>query len=217
MKSIVTTKEVIYCKSCFKEISLKSLRYLIEKKPLLCDDCISNISTKLEERNINGTKILFLSSYSGLMKQWLMNFKELGDVELAPCFLYLFLPIIKLKYPGYVFVPLPSSEKRIQKRGFDHLSLILQAFHLPFSNLLLKEDNEEQKNLNGPERFKKKGIALINRQTDFSGKKIILFDDVYTTGSTFRESLAEVQKLHPLKVKGLILMDNFHLDSLKML
>lgn len=203
-----TIRKPAYCKSCFAEIKLAPCREIIENNPLLCDQCISKINAKLEVRKIFDTEILFLSDYDGLMKTWLMNYKEFGDIELAPCFLYLFKPFLRLFFPGYTYVPCPSSEKRIQKRGFDHLSEMLKSSSLPYQQILCQKSVIEQKNEKGMERFKSKGIAVKDDVSDISEKKIVLFDDVFTTGSTFYQSLSLIRKLTPKQIKGVIIMDN---------
>ena len=203
-----TTSKEIYCKSCFEAIHLSPIRRAIEKNPLLCDKCISKIEKKLVIRKFEGIPILFLSNYSGIMETWLMNFKEYKDVELAPCFLSIFLPFIRLLFPFHTFVPLPSSKERIEKRGFDHLSMILQASKLPFLSCLEKRSSGEQKNKTFIERRKEKGISLLPNASQLQGKRVVLFDDVLTTGSTFLESLKQIQKIEVKSIHGLILMDH---------
>lgn len=210
-----TTRNPVYCKSCFAEIKLAPCREMIENNPLLCNDCISKINAKLEIRKIFNTEIIFLSTYDGLMKTWLMNYKEFGDIELAPCFLYLFKPFLHLFFPGYTYVPCPSSETRIQKRGFDHLSEILKSSSLPYQQMLYQKSIIEQKNEKGRERFKDKGIKMKEGIGDLSDKKIVLIDDVFTTGSTFYQSLMQIRKRRPKQIKGLIIMDNQNTEERK--
>lgn len=214
MKFTITTEEPIYCKSCFEQIKLNPARRFLEKKPLLCDKCIFQIEKKLEYRDTFGIKTLFLSNYNGLMKEWLMHFKEYGDIELAPCFLSLFLPFIKLRFLNHIFVPLPSSPSRIKARGFSHLEEMLKASQLPFLTALTKRDGE-QKNKGAVQRREKQGIALCVDPKVLEGKRVVLFDDVFTTGSTFRESLSVLKTVKAKCLKGLILMDNFRLNDLK--
>lgn len=208
MISIEPTKKPIYCKSCFKEIHLKPYRALLEREPLLCDECLNQLETELSVRKIDGVECLFLSNYGGIMKTWLMHYKEYRDYELAPVFLATYLPFVKLFSLGYTFVPLPSSPKRVKARGFDHLPEMLEASHLPYALLFSRSSETEQKNLGGAERFRKKGIALTKEARNYSGKKLLLFDDVLTTGATFRECLEVLAPIEPKKVRGLFLMDN---------
>ncbi len=210
MKSIDIIRKPIYCKSCMKEIRISPIRHLIEKEPLLCDECISQIKMKLVFRTVFSTRIFFISEYDGLFKTWLMNYKEYGDIELAPCFLSVFRPILKCVFPDVIYVPLPSSIERIQKRGFSHLDEILSSSHLPYLNPFISYDVEEQKNNKGTRRIKKKKIELTKEAFSLKNKKIVLFDDVMTSGSTYQQCLELIQEVQPKKVRGLILMDNLH-------
>lgn len=211
MKLLEITRKPICCRACFKDFNPSFARLLLEKEPLLCDECISNIKKELVIKETFGIKTIFLSTYDGIMKNWLMNFKEYGDIMLAPCFLYIFRPFLKVLFPDDIYVPLPSAKERINKRGFDHLPEMLKASHLPYSLALEKNsDGPEQKTLKSSARFKKKGIALTSEATSLTGKKIVLFDDVMTSGSTFRQSYEEIMKIKPKKVSGLILLDNFN-------
>lgn len=205
-----------YCKSCFKDLRLPPFRKLIENYPLLCDECISQINMKSEVRKIGGISVIFLSDYDGILKTWLMNYKEYGDIELAPCFLYCFLPLLHLFFRDYTFVPCPSSQKRIEKRGFDHLSEMLKASHLPYRLLLCQKTTVEQKNVKGQDRHKEKGIFLNEENVDLSDSKIVLFDDVLTTGATFLQSLEQLRKCNAKTIKGLILMDNQKTEERKL-
>jgi predicted amidophosphoribosyltransferase len=209
-------KKPIYCKSCFQEIRLSPLRSLTEENPLLCDDCISQIEVRLETVDFAGIKVLMLSSYSGILKTWLMNYKELGDIELAPCFLFLFLPVIRLRFAGYSFVPCPSLPQRSGKRGFRHLPAMLKASSLPFIEALGKTGESEQKDLNGNDRRLRKGIFLTPEAKKVQGRKVVLFDDVLTTGSTLRESLAVLKGANPRKTEAMILMDNSSEEARRM-
>lgn len=208
MKSIDIIRKRVYCKSCFKPFNVSPIRKLIERNPFLCDECISLVNKKLEVKNIIGIKTFFLSDYDGQLKRWLMNYKEYGDIELAGCFLYIFLPLIKVIFNGYIFVPVPSSKERIDKRGFEHLPCILEASNIKYKNILKIENIEERKNIKGSDRLKTREINV----TDYSlrNKKIVIFDDVMTTSQTFKESVKAIKKIGPKKVKGLIMMNNLN-------
>ena len=98
-----------------------------------------------------------------------------------------------------VLVPVPLHAKKIRERGYNQseelakeLSKVLQ---IPvISNVLVKTKSTEsqmtlkkearEKNLLGAFAIKKCGTSDIPH---FSGKKIFIVDDVYTTGSTMNE------------------------------
>lgn len=198
------------CISCFNEIKETSLRKLIEKDYHLCDDCISKMKTKLSIKKVDGCPVLFLGEYEGIMKSWLMNYKEYGDIVLARCFLYVYIPIIKIMFPNYIFVPCPSSNSRNAKRGFIHLEEMLKPYNLKYCLALKKDSDYERKNLNAIERVSgNNDVSLTEDSKMIVGKKILIFDDVYTSGFTFKSSLEIIRKNNPRKVKGLILMNAF--------
>ncbi|MFA6829571.1 MAG: phosphoribosyltransferase family protein [Bacilli bacterium] len=197
------------CTSCLQEFSTTPIRGIIEKEPFLCDECISQIKIRLEHHLLFGIDCLFLSEYDGIIKKWLMDYKENLDIELAPCFLFVFLPLLRIKYAGWTFVPLPSNALRVEKRGFNHLEEMLKASKLNYLDCLIKEEMIQQKQLGPSERLSKKNIYL-KKGIDLQGKKIVLFDDVYTSGGTLKNSLSSVIKAHPKEIKALILMNNGH-------
>lgn len=211
MKSTDTIEKPIYCKACMKEIKTSPFRLLAEKEPLLCDSCISQIKKKLEIRECFGIKVLFLSEYDDFFKNMLMNYKEFGDVELAPCFLYCFLPILKILFWNYTFLPLPSSQSRVKKRGFSHLVEMLKASKMNYLDVFSQKEELEQKNLSVSSRLGKKKIFLKEDKFMMPQKRnVVLFDDVMTSGSTFQQSLSCLKGLPFQKIKGVILMDNYN-------
>ena len=198
------------CKICFKDFSLTMPRRLIECQTHICDECFNKLTGSLSIDKINGTKIMFLSKYDGLYKQMLMNYKEYGDYELRDCFLYPYLKLIKLYFNNYYFVPLPSTSNRIKNRGFNHLIEILKISNLKYLDLLYKINDINQKELNAFNRINNNTIEIKDNKEIIENKKIVLFDDVYTTGSTFNHSLNVIKKYNPKKIKGLIIMRNIY-------
>ena len=130
---------------------------------------------------IDGLKCESFYNYDSLFKTLLLQYKECYDEALKDAFLYKIDVYIKMKYYAYKVVYIPSSKKKIEKRGFDHLRLIFD--YLGFKEagkLILKEDLiQEGKNLK--KREKMKSNYLFNGEYH---KKILIIDDVCTTGSS---------------------------------
>jgi ComF family protein len=93
-----------------------------------------------------------------------------------------------------LIVPVPLHTKRLRQRGFNQAILLGEIFSerwgVPLSRNNLKRIRwtEPQVNLGAAERAANvKGAFALNDEQEISGRKIILVDDVYTTGSTVKE------------------------------
>lgn len=99
-----------------------------------------------------------------------------------------------------LLLPLPLHPSRLQARGFNQSSEIARAIHrrlhipLNMSNLLRTRATPPQAALPHKERAKNVRGAF-ECTADLSGKRILLVDDVMTTGSTLREC-ARILELH---------------------
>jgi ComF family protein len=95
---------------------------------------------------------------------------------------------------GAVFVPVPISKKRLRRRGFNQAEEIARelalAFNIPLlNNVLFKtKETQAQAELSAEERKENvKGVFACKNPEMVNGQKILLIDDVFTTGSTMEE------------------------------
>lgn len=100
-----------------------------------------------------------------------------------------------------IIMPAPIHKKRKQERGFNQTELIAKDLVLLKylkdnrlsllldSNTLVKVLNTKPQNeLSGAERLiNLKGAFEVKSEKNIDNKKVLLIDDVYTTGSTFNE------------------------------
>jgi len=89
-----------------------------------------------------------------------------------------------------VIVPVPGDRKRIKERGYNQAEMIARGMgrimHLPVMNLLSKKDTgTSQTKLSQVARKENTaGKYEANIPQDWRGKRILLVDDVLTTGAT---------------------------------
>lgn len=146
----------------------------------------------------------YIYNYDEEVQKNLYQFKGCFDIELAPIFLEYFRPFLKLKYFGYCIVPAPSHKNADKERGFNHVVEIFKCLNLKMIRCVSKTNNVKQSDLKAGERAKVANHLEIN-DVDLSGKKILIVDDVYTTGSTVKAMINLVKNKNPKKIKVLVM------------
>jgi ComF family protein len=95
-----------------------------------------------------------------------------------------------LDYDGYTIVPVPISKSRRKQRGFNQVDIIARSFSLRFklkvdnSILIRVKNTKTQHGLSRVDRFRNVS-GSFKVEKDISGAKILLLDDICTTGATF--------------------------------
>ena len=154
-----------------------------------------------------------LAPYAPPLSKLLIRYKENLDVELASVFLSYYCPYLKMKFAGFTIVLAPSSASKLKQREFNHLELIFKDIGLPIINILTKSEGKEQKKNSARERSKVNKLIHIRNQEQISGKKILLVDDVITTGSTIKACLNLLEKGKPKRIKILTIMHGAPLNQ----
>jgi ComF family protein len=118
---------------------------------------------------------------------------------------------VGLEIPDHI-VPVPLHPKKLRQRGFNQALLLARSFFPGErkkirSDILVKiRETESQTGLSGTERRKNLRNAFqVNDSGAVSGKKLLLVDDVYTTGTTVRECARMLMKAGAVNVDVLTL------------
>ncbi len=106
-----------------------------------------------------------------------------------------------------VIVPVPLHPKKLKKRGFNQSEWIARGLAdamkktVSSENLYRKLHTSTQTKKNRYERWQNvEGIFGIKNPDEFSGKHVLLVDDVVTTGSTLEASAFQMLKLDDARV-----------------
>jgi competence protein ComFC len=142
-----------------------------------------------------------LYHYNDSLQDYFSKYKFLGDYRLRQVFRGEIKTALKRMRPA-VFVPIPISEKRLQKRGFNQVEGLLAAAGISYYPLLNKSVDEKAQSSKGRyERLRLGKIFQINPEIslDFSSR-IVLVDDIYTTGATIHSAVATLKEAGYLSV-----------------
>lgn len=148
-----------------------------------------------------------LYTYEGLVKDWLERYKIYGDVRLGEVFskeIHAYLhPYVKKKY---LVVPIPSDEQRNEERGYNQVSYMLECAKVAYTPLLFKKEihgKQSEKNrkerMNTPQMFE----LTSTFKASIKSRKIILIDDVYTTGRTMFHAVELLKASGAVEVRSL--------------
>lgn len=136
--------------------------------------------------------------YIGPVRDALHQFKFFGRIDLAGPFGELMAALVAEVFPVHslgVVVPVPLHEKREQERGFNQAALLAKvvgaSLRLPvlLGALVRTRETPRQTALSREARQANLREAFVPGQGSsvLRGKRILLVDDVYTTGATSLE------------------------------
>jgi ComF family protein len=192
------------CKVCFKNFTYFGIQFF-NKNICICSTCFNELAPIFRSFYKDGIHYQILYDYNEKMRNLIFNFKGCFDFELKDIFLCRFVYELRLKYRGYYLVPLPSSKEDDEKRGFNHVIEIFKCLNLPFINCLYKKIHYKQSDLNKAEREKVyEKLDVINGE-ELTNKKILIVDDIMTTGSSIKAAIKYVKKYNPKVIKVLVL------------
>ena len=193
------------CKLCFKEFEDKSLPYLFNSQLTICPLCLKEIRAHFIRFDVLGYKALSIYKYDSKIQNLLYQLKGCFDIEIADVFFSRYFREISIRYKNYLVVPIPSYEKDDKKREFNHVEEIFKLLKLPMRKLIVKTKGVKQANSSLEKRKNIGKYMLLNEVTDLSKTKILLVDDVFTTGSTMKAAVRLIEKLHPKDIKILVM------------
>lgn len=158
---------------------------LTETAPV-CGDCLSSPPPFFAARS--------LGVYGGVLKDSIYLFKfqrqRLISVSLGRLMAELFLQEKAFK-GTHVLVPIPLSIEKIRERGFNQCELLAvetgKRLGIPVNACLHKVKNtpSQSKLTRGSRRESVKGAFEL--RANLSGEKVLLIDDIFTTGATVGE------------------------------
>ena len=146
------------------------------------------------------------------MQELLYQFKGCRDYELRTVFLEYYLSYLNCKFNGYEIVPAPSSKKSDEERGFNHVEEMFKNLKLKMNKCIHKTKQRKQADLTTKER-EKIGEYLVIDDVDLKHKKVLLVDDVYTTGSTIKSMIKLVKEKGAKKIKVLLMSKTIDLEK----
>ena len=161
---------------------------------------------------------LYIFKYEGIIRKLILNYKFNEKSYLYKTFVNFLLKnekFFKILKSYDTIIPVPVSSKRLNERGYNQSELVAddivnqiietsiqKAECECVKDCLVKNKNIiEQSKLNKEQRQKNiQGVYILKNKEKLINKKILLIDDIYTTGSTANECCKVLQKVKPKKI-----------------
>jgi competence protein ComFC len=170
------------CRICSRPFHLLDQQF---RSGDLCHDCVR----WEEDPEWSGflDKNVSIFQYNDFLKDVIARFKFRGDYLLSKVFAESIKKRLSTLNPD-LFVPIPLSNERLYERGFNQAeAILLESGFLP-THLLSRVHSEKQSKKTRAERIHLSQVFKICDEINIEGKKIVLIDDIYTTGSTLRHA-----------------------------
>ncbi len=191
-------------------------------KDFLCPRCrlkLKNLAKVKKEKFGYTTSyfenLIYCFKYEGNIRANLIKYKFNENTSFYKSFVNFCIKnkkIFKILKSYDTIIPVPISKTRKMKRGYNQTVLIAkylaEKLQVDYDDTILikVKDNREQSALNKEQRIENiKNVYQVSKNTDiidkkFKGKKILLIDDIYTTGSTCKECCRVLHELDVEKI-----------------
>jgi len=157
--------------------------------------------------------------YQPPLSSLIKGFKYQGITELADKLVELMVErlarskiLLYWQKNDFIFLPVPLFPLRQLWRGFNQTEVILtklcRQLNLPYRDDLLFRSRwtGEQAQLSAKKRRENVAKSFrVRKWARIRGKNFVVFDDVWTTGSTLKECVAALKRKGAAKVWGLVL------------
>ena len=192
------------CLICFKKVNITDFCRLFNGKIPICQACQTEMEPKFIKFHVDSHKAISLYNYNPFIRKLIYQYKGCYDYELHQVFLDRYAKEIKLLYFDRVIIPIPSYQNEDEQRGFNHVVETFKSIGLNMLNILEKTEKHKQALSSFKQRKEVYKYLELKSYPDLSKKKVLIVDDVYTTGSTMKSAIHLIEKLNPKKIDVLV-------------
>ena len=179
------------CIICHKVIE-ETFNSLFSDRYRVCYKCFEKFKIREITVFIDNVECFIVYYYDEFFKELLYKCKGCYDYVLKDAFLTYNLKKIRSRYKGYTIVLAPSNVSGESKRGFNHLNEIFKNLNFPIINCFYKTKEWKQSDKKFDDRHKIQNVIKIDKQALKGIKKVLIVDDVLTSGATIKAMIKQI-------------------------
>ncbi|MBC2184130.1 ComF family protein [Listeria sp. FSL L7-0233] len=210
----------LLCAQPVKQTASWELSWLFHSPPICCKTCLAGfeklagslcifcgkesaepVCEDCQDRDhfLDSNKSIY--RYNDFAKEYMKKFKFQGDYEIGA----IFKNELKKQLAGknQKIVPIPVSKIRKLERGFNQTTAILKQSDILYEEILAKKHTEKQSKKTKKERLAAEQVFYFSGKAVCEIREILLFDDIYTTGSTLNLAAQILKEAGVEKVSAL--------------
>lgn len=163
-----------------------------------------------------------MGEFQGPLRKALHRLKYRNDsllgAALAPG---LAIFVSSLDHEAEAVVPVPLARRRLRQRGYNQIELVARPLaenmNLPYQpqSVARTRETRSQVSLGRQDRWANVQGAFLADEASVAGKRILLVDDVATTGSTVDACAAALRQAGAISVFAVTLARAVHYDAKK--
>ncbi|MGZ0087129.1 ComF family protein [Caldibacillus thermoamylovorans] len=162
-------------------------RSLEESAPSICADCLDWEEDERWRGVLAKNRSVYV--YNDWMKEVIALWKFRGDYAVAEAFRQPLTAVFRRDFgSGWQLVPIPLSAERLHERGFNQAEALARLLPFPSFPWLARKHSEKQSKKSRRERLETDNPFFLSGHPPINGKRIVLIDDIYTTGVTVRHA-----------------------------
>lgn len=196
------------CPSCTADIARSPAR----RKCAFCDQEVAHGICHRHANRFGLERILAISPYAHPIARKLIEGNKYHGIQSAPLVMgELMLPLLDdLPFAPTRVIPIPSTRARTRTRGGSHVlpiaHIIARELHIAIDDqsLVRIKNTPPLARLHSPQERAKSLRGAFSVTPPLTGERILLVDDVVTSGSTLREATRELRNSGATQVCGVV-------------
>ena len=180
---------------------------------IICHECVVSNLELAKIRNIQSVPVLTMTTKDKTFSKLITSYKDEGVSNLVQPFSNIISVGLKYfsKHQQVKVVNVPSTNKALQKRGFDPISLMTETACLLAGKRFIYEKrlliNCRERNDQASLNFQQRKLNTENAfKANFAEiKPVIIVDDLITTGSSITQSIFAL-RAKKIKIKACVIL-----------